>query len=121
MTLTQAEFRGELLFDAARQRKVEILASEQKVFADGGAFKFDVSALDVGPDEAEVRCAAPDIANQHQLAIAQVFSENALMLRHPGVKGSQRLFQQSEVSQSCLSRRFHRQLSSFLVERSRHG
>jgi hypothetical protein len=42
MTLTQTEFRGELLFDAARQREVEILASEQEVLADGGAFKFDV-------------------------------------------------------------------------------
>ena len=121
MTLTQTEFRGELLFDAARQREVEILASEQEVLADGGAFKLDVSALDVGPYEAEVRCAASDVANQHQFALSQVLSENVVMLRHPRVKGSQRLFQQSQVFESCLSRRFHRQLSSFLVERSRHG
>src|SRR5450759_1840644 len=121
MTLTQTESLGELLFNAARQREVEILTSEQEVLADGSAFKFDVSALDVGPYEAEVRCAASDVANQHELAVSQVLSENVLMLRHPRVKGSQRLFQQSQVLQSCLSRRFHRQLSSFLVERSRYG
>src|ERR1019366_2408809 len=56
MTLTQTEFLGELLFDATRQREVEILASEQEVLADGGAFKFDVSALDVGLYQAELRC-----------------------------------------------------------------
>src|ERR1051326_8894868 len=121
MTLTQTEFPGELLYDAARQREVEILAPEQKGLADGGAFKFDVSALDVGPYEAEVRGATSDIANQHEFAVSQVLSENVLMLRHPRVKGCQRLFQQSQVFESCLSRRFHRQLSSFLVERSRHG
>src|ERR1035438_2637696 len=91
MTLTQTEFLGELLFDAARQREVEILASEQEVLADGGAFKFDVSALDVGLYEAEVRCAASDVANQHDLAVSQVLSENVLMLRHPRVKGSQQI------------------------------
>src|SRR5260370_734980 len=64
MTLTQTELRGELLFDAARQREVEIIASEQEVLADGVAFKFDVSALHVGPYEAEVRCAASDVAEQ---------------------------------------------------------
>ena len=121
MTLTQTEFCVELPFNAARECKVEILASEQEVLADGGAFKFDVSALDVGPYEAEVRRAASYVANQHELAVSQVLSENVLMLRDPRVKGSQRLFQQSQVLQSCLSRRFHRQLSSFLVEGSRHG
>ena len=91
------------------------------MLADGGALKFDVSALDVGQHEAEVRGAASDVANQHELAISQVLSENVLMPRHPRVKGSQRLFQQSQVFESCLSRCFHRQLSSFLVKRSRHG
>ena len=121
MTLTQTEFRGELLFNAARQREVEILASEQEVLADGGALKFDVSPLDVGPYEAEVRGATSDVANQHELAVSQVLSDNVLMLRHPRIKGGQRFFQQSQVFESCLSRRFHRQLSSFLIERSRHG
>src|ERR1700751_2050743 len=121
MTLTQTEFRGELLFDAVRQREVEILAAEQEVLADGGAFKFDVSALDVGLYEAEVRCAASDVANQHEFAVSQVLSENVLMLRDPRVKGSQRLFQQSQLFESRLSRRFPRQLSSFLGERSRQG
>src|SRR5450432_695686 len=121
MTLTQTEFLLDLLFDVIGQREVEILASEQEVLADGRAFKFDVSTPDVGPYEAEVRRAASNVANQHELAVSQVLSQNVLMLRHPSVKGSQRLFQQSQVLQSCLSRRFHRQLSSFLVERSRHG
>src|SRR4029077_583965 len=121
MTLTQTEFRGELLFDAARQCEVEILAPEQEVLADGCPFKFDVSALDAGPYEAEVRCAASYVANQHELAISQVIYEYVRMLRDSRVKGRQRFFQQSQVLQSCLSRRFHRQLSSFLVERSRHG
>jgi hypothetical protein len=69
MTLTQTELRGELLFDAARQCEVEILASEQEVLADGGALKFDVSSLDVGSHEAEVRGAASYVANQDELAI----------------------------------------------------
>ena len=93
MTLTQTEFCVELLFNTERECKVEILASEQEVLADGGTFKLDVSALDVGTYEAEIRCAASDVANQHELAVSQVLSENVLMLRHPRIKGSQRLFQ----------------------------
>src|SRR5689334_7662642 len=108
MTLTQTEFRGQLLFNAARQREVEIFTSEQEVVADGGAFKFDVSALDVGPYEAEVRCTTSDVANQNELAVSQVLSQNVLMLRYPSVKGGQRLFQQSQVFESRLPRRFHR-------------
>src|SRR5258708_13675151 len=108
MTLTQAEFRGELLFDAARQREVEILASEQEVLTDGSAFKFDVSALNMGLYEAEVRCAASDVANQHELAISQVLSENVLMLRYPHVKGSHRLFHQIQVLPPYPSRTSHR-------------
>ena len=93
MTLTQTEFCVELPFNAERECKVEILASEQEVLADGGTFKLDVSALDAGTYEAEIRCAASDVANQHELAVSQVLSENVLMLRHPRIKGSQRLFQ----------------------------
>src|SRR6476646_7498886 len=104
MTLTQTKFRGELLFNAARQREVEILASEQEVLADGGAFKFDVSPLDVGSHEAEVRGATSYVANQHELAVSQMLSDNVLMLRHPRVKGCQRLLQQGQVFESCLSR-----------------
>src|SRR5215831_7762318 len=93
MTLTQTKSCVELPFNAAGERKVEILASQQEVLADGSAFKLDVSALDVGTYEAEVRCAASDVANQHELAVSQVISENVLMLRHPRIEGSQRLFQ----------------------------
>ena len=121
MTLTQAQLGIELLFDAAGQREIEILASQQQVLADGGALEFDVAALHVRTHQAEVGGAASDVANQNQLAVAQVLAERVLMLRHPRVKRSQRLFQQSEILQSGLTRGVHRQLAGFLVERGGHG
>ena len=121
MTLTQAQLGVELLFDAACQREVKVLASQQQVLADGGALEFDVAAVDVRTHQAEVGGAASDVANQNQFAVAQVLAERVLMLRHPRIERSQRLFQQREVLQSGLSRRFDRQLARFLVERGGHG
>ena len=68
MTLTQTELGIELLFDAARQREVEILSSEQQVLADGGAFEFNVAALtcartrlksDVPPPMSQISTSSP--------------------------------------------------------------
>src|SRR5215469_10032379 len=121
MVLAQAEFCADFLFYATRQREIEILASKQQMFTYGGAFKFDVSTLDVGTYEAEVRCASSDVANQYELAVLQVFSESLVMLCHPRVKRGKRLFQQRQVLESSLARGFHCQLARFLIERGRHG
>src|SRR5215472_11283044 len=90
LTLTQAQLGVDLPFNPARERKVNILPSEQEVLADGGAFKFDLSTSDLGSYETEVRCAASDVANQHQFTVAQVIAENVLMLCNPRIKRGQR-------------------------------
>src|ERR1700741_5136697 len=121
MVLTHTEFCADLLFYVARQRQIEILASEQQMFTYGGTFKFDVSTLDVNTYEAEVRCASSDVADQHEVAVFQVFSETLVMLRHPRVKRGKRLFQQRHALESSLPRGFHGQLARFLIERGRYG
>src|SRR6516165_387445 len=121
MALVQTEFCADFLFYATRQREIEILASKQQMFTYGGALKFDLSTLDVGTYEAEVRCASSDVANQHELAVLQKSSESLVMLRHPRVKRGQRLFQQCQVLESSLACGFHCQLARLLVERGRHG
>src|SRR6266566_982019 len=121
MVLAQTEFCADFLFYAAGQREIEILASQQQMFTDGGTFKFDLSTWDVDTYEAEVRCASSDVANQHELAVLQVSSESLVMLRHPRVKCGKRLFQQRQVLESSLPRGFHCQLARFLIERGRHS
>src|SRR5690348_6076138 len=117
MLLSQTESCTDLLFYVARQGEIEILASKQQVFTDGGAFTFDVFALDVGTHEAEVRCAPSDVANQYELAVFEESSESVVMLRRPRVKRGKRLFEQRQVLESSLPRRFDCQLARFLVER----
>ena len=121
MVLAQTEFCVDFMFNEARQREIEILASEQQMFTYGGTFKFDVSTWDVDTYEAEVRRASSDVANQHELAVLQVSSQSLVMLRHPRVKRGKRLLQQRQVLESSLSAGFDCQLARFLIERGRHG
>ena len=79
-----------------------------------------LSPCDVRPHQAEVRGAASDVADEYQFAVVHLIGECVAVIRHPRVKGGQRLFQQRQVLQSGLARRFHRQLAGFLVERSRN-
>ena len=52
--LAQAELGVELGLDQPAQGEVEIVATEQEVFADGGAGELDVVASAVDLDESEV-------------------------------------------------------------------
>src|ERR1019366_3262678 len=116
MTPTQAQLGIELLFDATGQCEIEILASQEKVLADGGALKFDVAAVDMRPHQAEIGGATSDVANQDKIEVAKLFAQSVLVHRDPRVEGSQRLFQQRQVLQSGLASRVDRQLAGFLVE-----
>jgi hypothetical protein len=126
----------ELLFHAAGQGKIEIIAAQQKVLADGGSLKLQLAIDQASANQAEVGRAASDVANQNQFAIDEVSTVPiprqkwtrgsatclAVPIRSdPRVKCCQRFFEQSEVVEPGIAGGFDRQLTRFLVERTRYG
>ena len=58
----------------AGQGKIEIVAAEQKVLADGGSLKLQLAVDQASAHQAEVGRAAADVADQDQFAISEVFA-----------------------------------------------
>ena len=118
----------ELLFHAAGQGKIEIVAAEQKVLADGGSLKLQLAIDQASAHQAEVGRAAADVADQNQFAIAEVFIVPLVPMaqvpcglsirRDPRIKRGQRFFEQSELVESGTAGGFDRQLTRFLIERT---
>ena len=63
---------SKLLFDAADQGEIEIVATEQKVFADGGSLKLQLAIHQSSPYQAEVGRPTADVADQNQFTIAEI-------------------------------------------------
>ena len=58
----------------AGQGKIEIVAAEQKVLADGGSLKLQLAVDQASAHQAEVGRAAADVADQNQFAIPEMFA-----------------------------------------------
>jgi hypothetical protein len=67
--------------------------------------------------QAEIRGAATDIANQNQIAVLHLVPDCVLVLRYPGIEGGKRFFQKGKRLDAGAVCRFHRELTSFFVER----
>src|SRR5208283_4228690 len=90
------------------------------MLSDRCALKLHVAVAEVGTHQAEVSGSTPDITNENQVAIPQSLQEHLSMLCYPGIECGQRFFQEGQVLQSGLVRRFDRQLPGLLVERRRN-
>ncbi len=84
------------------------------------------------PYQAEVGCAAADVADQYQIALTEAFTFLisrqmwAVCVRvpvrcDPRIKRGQRLFEEGEFVEIGTAGGFDRQLARILIERSRHG
>src|SRR5439155_1146730 len=75
-------------------------------------------------NEAEISRATSEVADQNQFAIADVFIIPVLRVsirRDPRIKRGQWFFKQSELLEPGTAGGFDRQLTRFLIERTRHG
>ena len=89
IALSQRELNiSKLLFDVVRQGRIEIVATEQEMLADGGTLKLQLAVHPASAHQAEVACTAADIAYQNQVAVFEsvigslsVLAENARMGR----------------------------------------
>jgi hypothetical protein len=74
--LTEAELRSmEFLLDAPRQGQIEVVSSQEQVLANRDALKLNLLIDEANSNQAEVRCAAPNIADQNQVAILKFSPE----------------------------------------------
>ena len=98
------------------EREVDVVAAEQDVFADADALQIQIAA-DIGHgDQAEIRRATPDVANQDDVARRHQLTPFPPRLRCPRVEGGLRFFQQNDAAKSRCLCRFGRQVSRDLVE-----
>ncbi len=94
------------------------------MLADGGSLKLHLAIDEASANEAEISRATADVADQNQFAIAEVFIIPGLRVsirRDPRIKRGQWFFEQSELLEPGTAGGFDRQLTRFLIERTRHG
>ena len=72
MSLAAGLFFHEFLFHSAGQGKIEIVAAEQKVLADGSSLKLQLAVDQVSPYQTKVRRPTADVADQNQFTIAEI-------------------------------------------------
>src|SRR5262245_22051249 len=91
------------------------------MLADRGALEFDLTAHYLHADQTEIGRASADVADQHEVAVVQISLERPPARYDPGVKGRQRLFEQSQFLETGVARSFDGQFSRLLVEGRWHG
>src|SRR5580704_19254609 len=92
--------RLELSMQHMGERQIHIVAAKQNVFANADALKFQAARDICYSDQAEIGCAAADIADQHDIAMSNQVAPRSARLRGPGVECRLRLLQQCDVSES---------------------
>ena len=114
--LADGERNAELGLDEPGQREVEVVAAEQQVLADGGAGEVDQVALARDADEAEIAGAAADVADQHDLAVEELFARLGEVVGDPGIEGGGGLFEEGEALDAGIARGHDGEFAGFFVE-----
>ena len=111
---------AELLLDMMGQREVDVVAAEHQVIADGDAAKPGAGRRLDDRDQAEVGRPAADVADQDQLAGANLALPAVLVRDDPAVKRRLRFLEQRDRGELRPLGGLDRQLAGRLVERGRH-
>ena len=103
---------AQLLFDVVSQCEVDVVAAEHEVIADGDAAKARPGRRFDDRDQAEVGCAAADIAHQDQLAGTHFLLPAVLVRDDPAVESRLRLLEQRDRVELCSLGGLERQLAA---------
>ncbi len=105
---------GDPALDDRGEREIEVVAAEEQVIADRHAFERRRTCFDSDPDQAEVGCAASDIADECNLFVFE--RDRPPLFGHPCVERGDRFLQQRQRQQVRLPCRFDGQLACLFVE-----
>ncbi len=112
---------GQLLLDEDGECQIEVVATEQQVFADRNPFEHEIAGLGIHPEQAEVRGPAADVADQNESTLAECRHRPSWMRGDPRIQRRQRLLEQGDGREPCVARRLHGQFARFFVERRGDG
>ena len=98
------------------QRQIHIVAAEQDMLADADAVEVEDAVLLRDGDQAEVSGSAADIADQDDVAAADLSAPVLSSLRRPCVERRQGLLQQDDLAEAGGFRGLRRQISRNIVE-----
>ncbi len=110
------------LFQIVRQGKIEIIAAEDQVLADGHAVELHLAALTAADaDQRKVGRAAADIANENFLTRLDKPVPAVSMGVDPGIERGLRLLDEHHSRQAGQGGRLDRQLPRHFIKRGRQG
>src|SRR5688572_7052939 len=104
-----------------RKGDVQVVASQNQVFAHGKSMKIDVAPFTRADlDQSEISSAAADITHQNLLPGLELLTPAVALRVDPGIERGLRLLDQHDPRKSGALRRGHGQLTGNLVERGRN-
>ncbi len=115
------ELAQKLLFDAAGERGVHVVAAEHQVIADRDALHRRSFRQRLDLNEGEVGRASADVDDEHAAMAFERLGERVAVARREVVERGLRLFDQREVLQPRGARRRDRERPRDLIERGRDG
>ncbi len=109
------------IVDEAGEGEIDIVAAEQQVLADGDALECRAGLVDGDRHEREVGGAAPDVADQHAIPVAEEGGQVGVMRPDPCVERRRRLLDHGQVLETGDPGGLDRQLARLLAERRGNG
>ena len=102
------------------QGQIHVVAAEQHVIADRDARQHQLPGFLADRDEGEIRSAAADVADQHDVADFDLLAPFVMARLDPGIERRLRLLQKGDALQPRRLRRLDGQLARHRVEGRRH-
>ena len=90
----------ELSAEGVGEGEIHVVAAKEEVLTDADAFEREISTAGSDGDEAEIRSAAADVADEDDVARADLGAPVASGLGGPGVECGLRFFEQDDVWQA---------------------
>jgi hypothetical protein len=112
--------RGEGFSEGVGEREVHVVAAEEQVFPDCDAFQGEVALMLGHRDQAEVRRATADVADQQKVSGLHLRAPGRALTLQPSVECRLRLFEQCDLSEPGLGRGFQGERARGFVEGGGH-
>ena len=106
----------EPLLNQPREREIHVVAAEQNVIANRHALEREIALVLTDENQAEVRGAAADVADEHEIADAQPPPPRLAGAVDPRIAGGLRFFEQRYVLEARSFRRPQGELARIFVE-----
>jgi hypothetical protein len=83
--------------------KIHIVATQKQMPTDGNAIESEIAMFFRDSNQGKVACTTPKVADQDEIADLKVLPPGLTLALKPGIKSSQRFFEQGQVFPTSLT------------------